>query len=134
MHENNQFALYPQNSEELNANEFQERHGDENQQPHASIQAPRLMQGNNSGGNATQLQGQGVANAENEEAENQNNSHSSNENDDGAEADAEADDDAGANLKPDFDGQGVPSLMPLAQRINKPTGFSNAVCNFNSHV
>ena len=94
------------------------------------------MQGNSSG--AIGAQGQvpeaGEENVDNAEVENQNQSHSSNGNDDGAEADAEADDDAGANLKPDFDPQGAQILMPLAQRINKPTGFSNAVCNFNSHV
>ena len=91
------------------------------------------MQGNNSGANAAQIQVpvEGEENAE--EADIQNQSHSSNENDDGAEADAEPDDDAGTNLKPDFE-SGVPSLMPIAQRITKPSGFSNAVCNFGSHV
>ena len=95
------------------------------------------MQGNNSGiiGASGQLPLPGEEEGEeNAEDDLQNQSHSSNGNDDGAEADAEGDDDAGANLKPDFDPQGAQILMPIAQRINKPTGFSSAVCNFNSHV
>ena len=92
------------------------------------------MQGNNSGPNAAQIQAPvDGGNANDGDDEQPNQSNDSNDQDDGAEADAEADDDVGANLKPDFE-SGVPNLMPLAQRINKPTGFSNAVCNFNSHV
>ena len=58
--------------------------------------------------------------------DNNNLSHSSNGNDDGAGAEAEED-----GLKPEFEAQPFPGLQ---NRLNKPTGFNNTVCNFNSHV
>ena len=79
----------------------------------------------------------GVANAQvplpilGEQADQDNNnlSHSSNGNDDGAGAEAE--EDAIAGLKPEFEAQ---PFAGLQNRLSKPTGFNNTVCNFNSHV
>ena len=66
--------------------------------------------------------------AEPGDPDNQNLSHSSNGNDDGAGADAEEDGIGG--LKTD-DQQPFVSLM---NRLNKPSGFSSTLCNFNTHV
>ena len=60
-----------------------------------------------------------------------NQSNSSNGNENCADADAEAEEDALPSMKPGFEAQ---PFLSIANCMNKPVGYTNTNCNFNTHV